>query len=62
MRNETKLGEVEYVERFDGKFAVYKYMADPTIVQSNTDITSDYVVCRWVQIDVVAELPRVSAA
>ena len=64
MRKETKFGEVEYVSRFDGKFAVYRYMADPTIVQPDIDAPnySDYVVGRWVQVDVIAELPKVSAA
>jgi hypothetical protein len=64
MRKEPKIGEVEYVERFDGKFAVYKYMEDPTVSQPDIDAPrySDFVVCRWVQIDVISELPKAPAA
>ena len=60
MKNETKVGEVEYSKREDGKYAVYKFMADPNISQTDPELASlkDFTSTRWVLVDVVNELPK----
>ena len=61
MRNETRIGEIEYSKRIDGKYSVYKFMPDPTaepLPLSDSPNFKDYSVGRWVQIDVIAELPK----
>ena len=60
MKSDTKFGEIEYSLRHDGKYAVYKYMPDPTLTQEEAENCRriDYTPGKWVQIDVLKSKPK----
>lgn len=60
MKRDTKFGEIEYSQRVDGKFSVYKYMPDPTLNEEEMAMCKkiDYTPGRWVQVDVLQQKPK----
>ena len=60
MKPTAKFGEIEYARRQDGKYAVYKFMLDPNITReyAETFKNVDYTPGRWIQVDVIENLPK----